>query len=101
MQTAGFNTRGFRTYSRTSPNTSAQISPELENKREDTPSITNTHTETERQRDRETERERERERCLATVNNRFFASAILLLKENINFIIVKEKINGTILQMSE
>ena len=97
MQTAGFNTRGFRTYSRTSPNTSAQISPELENKREDTPSITNTHTETERQR----ERERERERCLATVNNRFFASAILILKENINFIIVKEKINGTILQMSE
>ena len=99
MQTAGFNTRGFRTYSRTSPNTSTQISPELENKREDTPSITNTHTETERQRERE--RERERERCLATVNNRFFASAILLLKENINFIFVKEKINGTILQISE
>ena len=63
MQTAGFNTRGFRTYSRTSPNTSAQISPELENKREDTPSITNTHThtETDRDRDRETERQRDRE----------------------------------------
>ena len=92
MQTAGFNTRGFRTYSRTSPNTSAQISPELENKREDTPSITNTHTETERQREREREVSSNSEQQILCFCNTSFKR---------NFIFVKEKINGTILQISE
>lgn len=73
MQAAGFNTGGFRTYSRTSPNTSTQISPELEGereKREEPPpnhqSIPDRQTH-ERKTDRE--RERWREMSLATVTN--------------------------------
>ena len=108
MQTAGFNTGGFRTYSRTSPNTSAQISPELEGERE---KRGNTPPQAFQTHERETERQREMERdmSLATVTNILALgggevdSASTMLQCIYCFIQVrnKQQMNGTVLQSIE